>query len=294
MPAGEVVRLPQGTSPRTLRWVDSFERDGLQFDVRDGGPRGGEIIVLLHGFPQDSSAWDAVAPRLHEAGLRTLAPDLRGYSPGARPLRRSAYTAKEYTADLLALLDAVGVAQAHVVGHDWGGAAAWVAGCRFPERVASLVVLSTPHPAALTYALTRSTQALRSWYLGLFQLPVLPELLLSRTLHRTLTSSGLPEEPAEHYAARMRGPGALTGALNWYRGLPASMLNPVPDCPVPTSYVWGRQDFALGRVAAEATARHVGGPYRFVELDAGHWLPETRPREVASVVLDRVLGPDVR
>lgn len=274
--------------------MDSYERDGLRFDVRDAGPRDGEIVVLLHGFPQDSSAWDAVAPRLHGAGLRTLAPDLRGYSPGARPSRRSMYTAAEYTADLIALLDAAGAEQAHVVGHDWGGAAAWVAGSRFPERVASLVVLSTPHPAAMARALTRSAQALRSWYMGLFQLPVLPELLVSRTLHRTLTGSGLPGEQADRYATRMREPGALTGALNWYRGLPASLLNPVPGCPVPTTYVWGREDFALGRVAAEATARHVSGPYRFVELDAGHWLPETRPREVATVILDRVLGPDPR
>jgi pimeloyl-ACP methyl ester carboxylesterase len=270
--------------------MDSYERAGLRFDVRDSGPRAGEIVVLLHGFPQDASCWDAVAPRLNDAGLRTLAPDLRGYSPAARPVARSAYTAAQYTADVLALLDAAGADRAHLVGHDWGGAAAWATGSRFPERVASLVVLSTPHPAAMTHALTRSTQALRSWYMLLFQLPVLPELLVSRTLPRTLTRSGLPPERAARYAARMREPGALTGALNWYRGLPASMLSPTPDCPVATTYAWGRDDFALGRVAAERTARHVRGPYRFVELAAGHWLPETRPREVASIVLDRVRG----
>lgn len=270
--------------------MESFERDGLRFDVRDAGPRGGDIVVLLHGFPQDGSAWDAVAARLNEAGLRTLAPDLRGYSPGARPTARSAYTAAQYTADVLALLDAAGADRAHLVGHDWGGAAAWVTGSRFPERVTSLVVLSTPHPAAMTRAMTRSTQALRSWYMALFQLPVLPEVLVSHTLSRTLTRSGLPEEHAARYAARMQEPGALTGALNWYRGLPASLLSPIPDCPVPTTYVWGREDVALGRVAAEATGRHVTGPYRFVELAAGHWLPETRPREVAAVVLDRIRG----
>jgi pimeloyl-ACP methyl ester carboxylesterase len=274
--------------------MDSFERDGLRFDVRDGGPRGGEIVVLLHGFPQDSTSWDAVTPVLHEAGLRTLAPDQRGYSPGARPPGRAAYTTTQCAGDLLALLDAVGADRAHVVGHDWGGAVAWVAGCRNPERVASLVVLSTPHPAALAHALLHSLQALRSWYMALFQLPVLPELLIARTLHRTLTSSGLPPDYADRYTARLHGPGALTGALNWYRGLPASLLTPLPGCPVPTTYVWGREDFALGRAAAEATGRQVSGPYRFVELAAGHWLPETRPREVASVVLNRILGPTAR
>lgn len=286
--------LPTGMGTRTLPWMDSFERDGLRFDVRDGGPRGGEIVVLLHGFPQDASAWDGVAPRLHEAGLRTLAPDQRGYSPGARPPGRSAYVAAEWTADLIALLDAAGADRAHVVGHDWGGAVAWAAAGRFPERIASLVVLSTPHPAALTRSFTTSSQGLRSWYMAFFQLPVLPELLLRHGLRRSLVGSGLPPQDADRYTARLAEPGALTAALNWYRGMPASLLSPIPDCTVPATYIWGRDDVALGRVAAETTARHVAGRYRFVELSAGHWLPETRPREVAGVVLDRVTGRDGR
>jgi pimeloyl-ACP methyl ester carboxylesterase len=291
--ASKAVKLPDWSGARTLHWMDGFERDGLRFDVRDRGPRGGAIAVLLHGFPQDSTTWDDVAPALHEAGLRTLAPDLRGYSPGARPSGRRAYTIAAGVGDLLTLLDTVGADRAHVVGHDWGGAVAWATGCWHPARVSSLVVLSTPHPTALARAFVRSTQSLRSWYLALFQLPVLPELLLGRTLHRTLTAGGLPEDAAARYTARMREPGALTGALNWYRALPMSLLTPVPDCPVPTTYAWGRDDATLGRVAAEATGRQVHGPYRFVELAAGHWLPETRPREVASVALDRILGPDV-
>jgi pimeloyl-ACP methyl ester carboxylesterase len=272
--------------------MDSFERDGLRFDVRDCGPRSGEIVVLLHGFPQDASAWDGVAPRLHAAGLRTLAPDQRGYSPGARPLGRRAYVAAEWTADLIALLDAAGADRAHVVGHDWGGTVAWAAACRLPERIASLVAVSTPHPAALTRSFITSSQGLRSWYMAFFQLPVLPELLVRRSLHRSLVGSGLPVDAADGYTARLAEPGALTAALNWYRGMPISMLSPIPDCTVPATYIWGRDDFALGRVAAETTARHVVGPYRFVELSAGHWLPETRPREVAEVILDRVTGRD--
>ena len=272
--------------------MDSFERDGLRFDVRDAGPRGGDIVVMLHGFPQDAGAWDDVAPRLHRAGLRTLAPDLRGYSPEASPPARSAYTANEWTADLVALLDAAGADRAHLVGHDWGGAVVWTVAGRHPERVSSAVVLSTPHPSALTRSLFTSSQALRSWYVALFQLPALPELLLARSLCRILVAGGLPEAAAQRYTARLRRPGALTCALNWYRGLPGSLLSPVPVCPVATTYIWGRDDPALGRVAAETTGRHVTGPYRFVELAAGHWLPETRPREITTVILSRVLGPD--
>ena len=105
--------------------MDSFRRDGLTFDVRDAGPRDGEPVVLLHGFPQDSAAWDRVAPALHQHGLRTLAPDQRGYSPMARPRGRAHYRLRETVGDVLALLDAAGLESAHVVGHDWGGIVAW-------------------------------------------------------------------------------------------------------------------------------------------------------------------------
>ena len=158
--------------------MDSFRRDGLTFDVRDAGPPDGEPVVLLHGFPQDAAAWDAVSPSLHQHGLRTLAPDQRGYSPMARPRGRKHYTLRETTGDVLALLDAAGLESAHVVGHDWGGMVAWALGAWHPDRVRTLTVLSVPHPAAMAKAMVTSTQALKSYYMGLFQLPLLPERLL--------------------------------------------------------------------------------------------------------------------
>ena len=124
--------------------------------------------------------------------------------------------------------------------------------------------------------------------MGLFPLPLAPEVLVSRSLRGSLAGSGLPAEHVERYCRAMAEPGALTGALNWYRGLPFSTRPAVGPVEVPTTYVWGRHDFALGRAAAEATERHVRGSYRFVELDAGHWLPETCPEEVAEAVLARV------
>jgi pimeloyl-ACP methyl ester carboxylesterase len=274
--------------------METFERDGLRFDVRDGGPRDGAgTVVLLHGFPQDGTAFDDVVAALHAAGLRTLVPDQRGYSPGARPSSRAAYATGETALDVLALLDAAGVRRAHVVGHDWGGATAWVLGARHADRLRSLTVLSTPHPAAMAWAFTHSGQAAKSWYMGFFQLPLLPDRLVAANVGRTLVGSGLPADRAAYYARRMREPGAATGALNWYRGMPASLRTPTPSVAVPTTYVWGRSDFALGRAAAERTRRHVVGPYRFVELDAGHWLPETCPEQVATVVLDQVRAVDL-
>lgn len=125
------------TSSTSAPDLSTFSRAGLTFDVQDGGPRDGAVVVLLHGFPQDSSSWELVAPRLHDAGLRTLAPDQRGYSPGASPREVSAYRGPELVADVLALMDAAGAERVHLVGHDWGGAVAWLVAQRAPHRLAS-------------------------------------------------------------------------------------------------------------------------------------------------------------
>lgn len=276
--------------------IDVVERDGLSLDVRDEGPRGGEVVVLLHGFPQDSRCWSEVAPTLHRAGLRTLAPDQRGYSPKASPTDVSAYRLSTLAADVLAVMDAAGARTAHVVGHDWGGAVAWYLGTHHADRVDSLTVVSTPHPTAMAHSMTRSLQPLRSWYTLAVQVPVVPELVLSRTLGAALRGSGLPAHLAQRYGRRFASPSSLRGPLAWYRAAgrrpPWQVLDGIGadggDVTVPTTYVWGQHDPALGRAAAEATAHQVSGDYLFVELDAGHWLPELNPDEVASAVLDRV------
>jgi pimeloyl-ACP methyl ester carboxylesterase len=277
--------------------VDSYERDGLRFDVRDAGPPGGEPVILLHGFPEDSSSWDRVAPALHRSGYRTLAPDQRGYSPGARPTGRRAYQAGELVGDVAALADAAGLDRFHLVGHDWGGAVAWGAGALLADRLTSLTVLSTPHPRAFTAAMPRG-QALRSWYMVAFQLPEVPERLLLRGgahgLEQTLVRGGLDAEAAKRYAARLMEPGAMTAALNWYRALPYSMGRPVPPITVPTLYVWSDKDIALGRWAAERTARYVTGPYRFLELaGVSHWIPEEAPDVLADALMPHLAAHPV-
>jgi pimeloyl-ACP methyl ester carboxylesterase len=273
--------------------MDSFRHDGLVFDVRDAGPPDGEPVVLLHGFPQDSSSYDRLSPALHQSGLRTLAPDQRGYSPGARPPGRSAYRMRAVVDDVLALLDAAGLQSAHLVGHDWGGAAAWALAAWHPWRVRTLTVLSVPHPAAMTQAMVRSDQALRSSYMAFFQLPVVPERLLlaggGRGLRRMLRQSGLPDEAVERYVTRMLEPGALTGALNWYRAIPYGGRDPVGTVRVPTLHVWGDRDVALGRAAIEASARFVAAPYRLEVLEgANHWVPELAADRVAELLTAHV------
>ena len=112
--------------------------------------------------------------------------------------------------------------------------------------------------------------------------------VVARTLAKSLRDSGLPEEFVDQYSAAMSDPGALTGALNWYRGIPFATKPPLGKINVPTTLIWGRNDFALARASVELTADHVAGPYEVVELDAGHWLPEAEPDAVAAGVLARV------
>jgi pimeloyl-ACP methyl ester carboxylesterase len=268
--------------------VDHFVRPGLRFEVADAGPPDAPAVVLLHGWPQQPSSFEAIASRLNAAGLRTLTPSQRGYTPAARPTRRRDYRTGATAGDVVALLDTAGLAKAHLVGHDWGGIQAWGAAGWHSDRVATLTVLSTPHPAAFVKSLWTSRQGLASWYMGLFQLPALPETLVRRTLAKTLLESDLPGEFVDRYVEAMAEPGALTGALNWYRGIPFSMRQPLGPIKVPTSYIWGRRDFALARAAVNLTADYVDGPYEVVELEAGHWLPETVPDLVADAILARV------
>jgi len=282
--------------------LTSFRRDDpqaglLQFTVDDAGPLDGEVVVCLHGFPQDRGAYAQVTPLLVAAGRRVLVPDQRGYSPAARPAGRDAYVLPGLVDDVLALLDEVGAERAHVVGHDWGGAVAWSLATRAPHRLSGLTVLSTPHPAAMRGALVRGTQGIRSAYMGLFQLPRLPEaLLLARDgagLRTLLRRSGVPAEHAERYAAVLASPGALTAALNWYRAVPLTAApRPAGAAPrpprlvrVPVTYLHGRRDPFFSPAAVAATGRFVAAPFTTRALDTGHWIPEDAPAEVAAAVL---------
>lgn len=291
-----------------------MSHDGLTFDVDDSGPEGAEVAVLLHGWPQDRTSWRGVTDRLTAAGLRVVAPDLRGTSPGARPPHFRDYEMRHLVGDAMAIIDATGAERVHLVGHDWGGALAWAVSIRHPERLASLTVLSTAHPAAMRWALDEAGQWRHSWYMWVFAIPKLPAFVLRRFPRPLLRRLGLPAADVEHHAERLARPGVAQGGFDWYRatltprlrrrrkaGSPsaragsaplqaASAGEPVAD--VPTVYVWGSRDPAFGRPVAERTGEllrdRLGERGRFVEMDAAHWLPERRTDEVADIVLAQV------
>jgi pimeloyl-ACP methyl ester carboxylesterase len=276
--------------------VQTFSRNGMRFQVVDEGPVDAETVVLLHGFPQSAQSWTGVSRRLLAAGYRVIAPDQRGYTPQARPRSRRAYRLDELVADVVALVDAAGAGRVHLVGHDWGGGVAWMVAATRPDRLRTLTIVSAPHPRAVVKAMLTSRQLLQAWHVMFFQLPWLPEAAFRSRRGRLATAllkrSGLGDHLARAYADRLTSdPGALAGALRWYRALPLDTLTGLRTgaVTVPTTYVWSTGDVAIGRRAAELTGRWVTGPFDFTVLQGvSHWIPEQAPAELAAHILARI------
>lgn len=271
----EPVRLPAG---------------GLVFDALASGPAGGDLVVLLHGFPQSAEEWAAQLEVLGRAGYRAVAPDQRGYSPGARPEGVDHYRVEHLVGDVLAMADHLGATRFHVVGHDWGAVVAWHVAARHPARVRSLSAVSVPHPAAFAQALASSpSQRAKSAYITLFRQEGPAEAVLSAGgLAALFRASGHPGDYGR-YLTRMAEPGALTAALNWYRAMDLSLVLGLGPVTTPTLFVWSDGDVALGREGAEATAAHVAGPYRFEVLEGvSHWVPEEAPERLNRLLLEHL------
>lgn len=259
------------------------------FDALVAGPLGGEAVLLLHGFPECSVQWDHQLGALGAAGYHVVAPDQRGYSPGVRPAAVEDYRLEELAGDVFRMADALGWAEFHLVGHDWGAAVAWAAAAWTPERVRSLVTLSVPHPTPFAAAIRGDEdQAQRSAYLRMFREPRTAERRLladDAALLRQIYERKVPRSHIEEYVTRLTEPGALTAALNWYRAMGMSTTD-VGEITVPTTYLWGTEDVAVGSVAALGTEKQVTGPYRFAMLeDLSHWMCEEAGSLVSDVLL---------
>ena len=266
------------------------EANGMVFRGRCAGAEesAGEPVILLHGFPETSVMWAGLMEVLGSEGYRCFAPDQRGYSPGARPSRVEDYRYEKLISDVVALADALGYARFHLVGHDWGSAIGWAILHVHPDRVRSWTAMSVPHMDAFASAIADDPdQRKRSEYMGFFMLPEKPERSLSANDFAFLRSlwSSIPREQVEEYVSVFSQPGALTAALNWYRAN-SVLLEKRREGPRfgavqhPTLLIWGSQDMAIGRTAVERTAQYMKGPYRLVEVNAGHWLVQEAPDRV--------------
>jgi len=277
--------------------------NGIRLHYAEAGS-GDNLVILLHGFPEFWYSWrkqlDALSGSFH-----VIAPDLRGYNLSEKPPRVEDYKIDRVAEDVVGLIDHFGAEQAAVVGHDWGAGAAWLLAQKYPERVSKLAVLQVPLQAVFRANLT-FRQFLRSWYMFFFQIPRLPEWLIRRQNFRAIEdtftkkifrkNTFTPEE-VELYKEAARQPGALTGAVNYYRANVFDRLFPRrrkdnvnqsnSRVRVPTLFIFGEQDFAIIPASVRGLEKYIDAYYREVRIpDSGHWVQNEAAAEVNAALLE--------
>lgn len=275
-----------------------FDLPGLRLHAAVAGPEDGPLVVLLHGFPEFWYSWRRQIPALACAGYRVVAPDQRGYNLTAKT---PPYDTGTLSRDIVNVIAACGRERAFVAGHDWGAAVAWALAAAHPERVAKLAILNVPHPAVMTRNLFGGNwrQLRRSWYIFFFQIPGLPEQMLSAnayrglrgTLKRTSRPGTYSGDDLDQYVTAWSQPGALSAMLGWYREAARATLRRRPFArrgriTPPTVILWGEQDTALGVELAEQSLNYIeqGRLVRFPE--ATHWVHQEFPDEVNQHLLE--------
>ncbi len=283
----------------------SIPLPSLRMQALEAGPASGPLVILLHGFPELSESWREVLPRLAAQGFRAVAPDLRGYGGTDRPAY--GYDVDTLAADIYQLIRHLQPGQpAHVVGHDWGGVIAYHLAAMHPEVVDRLVVINAPHPSTAPRFLMPQ-QALRSWYMLFFQLPFLPERLLTarggalvpRLIKRALVNpSRVPDERLAPYAANFAHPEAARAALAYYRNLGRDALKArdgrrffrgFPRIRAPFRLIWAEEDVALGRELTYGLEPHFEHPpdVRYLP-NVGHFAPLEAPEQVADLLVEHL------
>lgn len=283
--------------------------NSIRLHVVQDGPADGPLLILLHGFPEFWYGWRRQIPYFASAGYRVWAPDQRGYNLSDKPRGIAAYGLDALAADVVGLIDAAGQEKAFLVGHDWGGAAAWWVATKYPQRLEKLVVMNAPYGSVMTRSLRQNpAQRRKSWYMFFFQLPWVPELVSRRRNWRMLTGMLLSSSirgtfgkaDLEEYRQAWSQPGAYGGMLSWYRAMmrarptapaqPAPGTSPKQPVCVPTLLLWGAQDRFLGRELAEASIKKCSqGQLVFIE-DATHWLHQERPERVNTLIQEFLQG----
>jgi pimeloyl-ACP methyl ester carboxylesterase len=270
---------------------------GLTFDTLAAGFPSAPLVLLLHGFAESMHCWRSQVTALASAGYRAIAPSQRGYSPGARPdpSDTANYHIDRLMDDAMAIAAACGYGDRrfHLVGHDWGGSIAWSLADRFPQRLASLTVLSRPHPNAFNRALQLpdGEQAQRSRHHKAFLEPDAADVVLAdnaKWLRERLAAAGVPAASIERHLDVLGNKDAMEAALAWYRARGA-IRGPLGMIGVPTLYIWGDADDTVGRIAAEGTKDFVSAPYRFEVLPGvGHFAADQAPDRVNALLLQHL------
>jgi len=275
-------------------WFAEINNGEYVLNCRIGGmENGGETVILLHGFPETSYMWVGLMDLLVKKGYRVIAPDQRGYSPKARPTLIKEYTLKHTVSDVLAIANAYKLKRFHLVGHDWGSSVGWAFIAEYPEKIYSWTSLSIPHMKAFQEAYRNDfDQQEKSKYIGFFNMPFFPEFYMSfnnyKNLRKVWKVHG--DEEIDAYLNVFRQRGALRSALNWYRANIGNRRKPsdyiqFENVEVPTLFIWGNMDMAIGRKSVELSEKYMKGPYNFIELYAGHWLIQEEFDKVSNAMI---------
>ncbi|MEL7503423.1 MAG: alpha/beta hydrolase [Cyanobacteria bacterium J06554_6] len=259
----------------------------LHYVTQGSGP----LMLFLHGFPEFWYSWRHQI-RAFAQDYTVVALDLRGYNDSEKPKDMAAYAMSALVEDVAGTIRALGDGRCILVGHDWGGAIAWSVAYAHPEMLSRLIVMNLPHPAKFAEGLRTPQQLLRSWYIGLFQLPLLPELLLQagdyaaiRAAFRAqaVNPNAFTDADLDAYAAAAAKPGALTAMLNYYRNLLPSggLLNRTWEkLDIPTLLIWGENDAALGKELTDGTEQYVSDlTLRYIP-NCSHWVQQEQPELV--------------
>jgi len=267
-----------------------IETNGVRLAVDVRGPDDGMPVVLLHGWPDRASLWDAQSAALSAAGFRTIAPDLRGFGDSDKPVGVEQYNILTLAGDVLGLLDHFGIQKAHVVGHDWGAALAWAIGGFAGDRVEKLVALSVGHPSL--FATAGLAQRQLSWYMLLFQFPGVAEQWLAQDDFANLRQFGKGHVGIEQVVKDLSREGAITSGLSWYRANvpPSSLVEPALEFPpiaVPTMGIWSDGDDYLLEGPMKDAGQLVNSTFRYERVSgASHWMQLDAADEVSRLLLD--------
>lgn len=247
----------------------------------------GPLLLFLHGFPEFWYTWRHQIPVFAEL-FKVVAVDLRGYNDSDKPSAVSDYAMPELVKDISALITGLGYDRCHLVGHDWGGGIAWSVAQAHPEQVEKLVILNCPHPQRFIAGFTTPMQWWRSAYIGFFQLPWLPELVLAANNyqfidkafdHMAVNRSAITPGDVQAFKTAIARPGALQAGLNYYRNLlsPTVLQAEWSVLEVPTLMIWGEDDPAFETSLAEGTEDYVRDFHLRYINQCGHWVPQEYP-----------------
>jgi pimeloyl-ACP methyl ester carboxylesterase len=261
------------------------EANGISLYVEEHGE--GTPVLMLHGWPDSARLWRRQVPVLAGRGYRVVTPDLRGFGRSEQPAEVRSYGLRNVVGDITALLDRLGVPAAHVVGHDWGAAVAWLTAIMRPDRVRTLTAISVPHP--LAPPTTRQYEM--AWYQLFFQFYGVAEATIQHDDWAWLRMFSRGDGDLGQAIKDLSRPGALTASLNWYRAnLAPRMPGAAPALPpvaAPTLGIWSAGDHYLDGERMKSSGEFVQGPWRYEEIPgASHWVPLDVPDRLNDLLLD--------